>query len=53
MHRSNLQNPALDWASVITTFDRPERMGVDTPTLKLLIAILLNCPRDHEPHAVT
>lgn len=28
-------------------------MGVDTPTLKLLIAILLNCPRDHEPHAVT
>ncbi|THH31748.1 hypothetical protein EUX98_g2436 [Antrodiella citrinella] len=46
-------NPSLDWASVIKTFDRPERMGVDTPTLKLLIAILLNCPREHEPHAVT
>jgi len=26
---------------------------VDTATLKLLIAILLNCPRDTEPHAVT
>jgi len=26
---------------------------VDTATLKLLIAILLNCPRDVEPHAVT
>lgn len=49
----DMQNPSLDWASVIKTFDRPERMGVDTPTLKLLIAILLNCPRDHEPHAVT
>ncbi|KAH8102882.1 Not1-domain-containing protein [Cristinia sonorae] len=46
-------NPALDWASVIATFDRPERNGVDTATLKLLIAILLNCPREYEPHAVT
>ncbi len=27
--------------------------GVDTATLKLLIAILLSCPRDGDPHAVT
>lgn len=26
---------------------------MDTATLKLLIAILLNCPREAEPHAVT
>lgn len=31
----------------------PDRHGVDTATLKLLIAILLNCPRDVEAHAVT
>lgn len=34
-------------------FDIPDRHGVDTATLKLLIAILLNCPREIEPHAVT
>jgi CCR4-NOT transcription complex subunit 1 len=43
----------LDWAAVIKAFDWPDRHGVDTATLKLLIAILLNCPRDAEPHAVT
>jgi len=31
----------------------PDRHGVDTATLKLLIAILLNCPRDAEPTAVS
>ncbi|OCH95284.1 Not1-domain-containing protein [Obba rivulosa] len=46
-------NPKLNWASVIKSFDRPERQGVDTATLKLLIAILTNSPRDAEPHAVT
>lgn len=30
----------------------PDRQGVDTATLKLLIAILMNSPRE-EPHAVT
>lgn len=38
---------------MITSFDRPDRQGVDTATLKLLIAILHNCPRDAETHAVT
>ncbi len=31
----------------------PDRQGVDTATLKLLIAILMNSPRDDQPHAVT
>ncbi|KAH7889967.1 Not1-domain-containing protein [Phlebopus sp. FC_14] len=43
----------LNWANVIKAFDWPDRHGVDTATLKLLIAILLNCPRSAEPHAVT
>lgn len=43
----------LNWPSVIKSFDRPDRHGVDTATLKLLIAILLNSPREVEPHAVT
>ncbi|EMD38674.1 hypothetical protein CERSUDRAFT_82953 [Gelatoporia subvermispora B] len=46
-------NPKLNWANVINSFDRPDRQGVDTATLKLLIAILTNSPRDAEPHAVT
>nr|GAT52123.1 Not1-domain-containing protein [Mycena chlorophos] len=43
---------SLNWASVIKSFDWPDRHGVDTATLKLLIAILVNSPRDAEPHAV-
>ncbi|KAJ3741975.1 Not1-domain-containing protein [Lentinula detonsa] len=43
----------INWAIIIKSFDVPERHGVDTPTLKLLIAILLNCSRDTNPHAVT
>ncbi|KAF8644127.1 hypothetical protein AX16_008656 [Volvariella volvacea WC 439] len=43
----------FNWASVVRSFDLPDRHGVDTATLKFLIAILLNCPRDAEPHAVT
>ncbi|KAI5983751.1 Not1-domain-containing protein [Pisolithus albus] len=42
----------ITWPNVIKVFDLPDRLGVDTATLKLLIAILLNCPRDVEPHAV-
>ncbi|KAI6129122.1 Not1-domain-containing protein [Pisolithus croceorrhizus] len=42
----------ITWPNVIKVFDLPDRLGVDTATLKLLIAILLNCPRDAEPHAV-
>lgn len=38
---------------MIKSFDWPDRHGVDTATLKLLIAILVNCPRNAEPHAVT
>ncbi|EKM82840.1 hypothetical protein AGABI1DRAFT_97790 [Agaricus bisporus var. burnettii JB137-S8] len=41
------------WPIVIKSFDRPDRHGVDTATLKFLISILLNAPRDVEPHAVT
>jgi CCR4-NOT transcription complex subunit 1 len=48
-----VQGTGINWASVIKAFDWPDRHGVDTATLKLLIAILLNCPRDVEPHAVT
>jgi CCR4-NOT transcription complex subunit 1 len=51
---SSLTQPVnLNWPNVIKSFDWPDRHGVDTPTLKLLIAILLNVPRDTEPHAVT
>ncbi|KAF5387155.1 hypothetical protein D9615_001699 [Tricholomella constricta] len=46
-------NVNLNWPSVIKSFDKPDRHGVDTATLKLLIAILLNSPREVEPHAVT
>jgi len=38
---------------VIKSFDWPDRHGVDTATLKLIIAILLNVPPDTEPHPVT
>jgi CCR4-NOT transcription complex subunit 1 len=48
-----LQHVNLNWANVIKAFDWHDRHGVDTATLKLLIAILLNCPRDTDPHAVT
>ncbi|KAL0063300.1 CCR4-NOT core subunit cdc39 [Marasmius tenuissimus] len=44
---------SINWANVIQSFDQPDRHGVDTATLKLLIAILLNSPRDAESHAVT
>ncbi|THH15893.1 hypothetical protein EW146_g4659 [Bondarzewia mesenterica] len=43
----------LNWANTIKAFDIADRNGVDTATLKLLIAILLNSPREAEPHAVT
>ncbi|KAJ3764887.1 hypothetical protein FB446DRAFT_835830 [Lentinula raphanica] len=46
-------NANLNWATVIKSFDVPDRHGVDTPTLKLLIAILLGCSRDANPHPVT
>ena len=36
----------VDWSRVIEAFDLPDRQAVDTNTLKLLIAILLNSPRD-------
>lgn len=48
-----MQNPGLDWAAAIQAFDIPDRQGVDTATLKLLIAILMNTPRDEQRHAVT
>jgi CCR4-NOT transcription complex subunit 1 len=37
---------------VIKAFDIPDRSGVDTATLKLLINILVNSPRDADIHAV-
>lgn len=48
-----IQEVPLNWPSVIKSFDWPDRHGVDTATLKILIAILLNSPRETEPHAVT
>ena len=42
-----------DWSKVIHVFDWPDRQGVDTNTLKLLIAILVNSPRDVEKPAVS
>jgi hypothetical protein len=47
------QDMNLNWASVIKSFDWADRHGVDTATLKMLIAILLNSPRNIDPHAVT
>ena len=37
---------------MIKAFDIPDRSGVDTATLKLLINILVNAPRDADVHAV-
>lgn len=48
-----VQSTTLNWANVIKAFDIPDRVGVDTATLKLLVAILLNSPREADPHAVT
>ncbi|KAF8589926.1 Not1-domain-containing protein [Ramaria rubella] len=45
-------NVSIHWPRLIEAFDWPERSGVDTATLKLLIAILLNAPREADPHAV-
>ncbi|KAH9180386.1 Not1-domain-containing protein [Lactarius sanguifluus] len=42
----------VNWVEVIKAFDIPDRSGVDTATLKLLIAILINAPRDVDVHAV-
>ena len=53
MFISIFQDVNLNWASVIKSFDCADRHGVDTATLKMLIAILLNSPRNAEPHAVT
>ncbi|KAG8924028.1 hypothetical protein FRC03_007397 [Tulasnella sp. 419] len=49
---SSFRSP-INWPSVVRAFDRPERTGVDTATLKLLIAILLNAPRMDGEHAVS
>ncbi|KAL1947536.1 hypothetical protein VTO73DRAFT_13260 [Trametes versicolor] len=49
----NSLNGDLNWAAAIKAFDMPDRQGVDTATLKLLIAILMNAPRDDNQHAVT
>ncbi|KAI0822634.1 Not1-domain-containing protein [Trametes gibbosa] len=46
-------NGELNWPAAIEAFDMPDRQGVDMPTLKLLIAILMNAPRDDRQHAVT
>ncbi|KAH9981460.1 Not1-domain-containing protein [Lactifluus volemus] len=48
---SSFSSP-INWHEVIKAFDIVDRSGVDTATLKLLIAILLNAPRDVEIHAV-
>ncbi|KAJ4488321.1 Not1-domain-containing protein [Lentinula aciculospora] len=50
---NSFPNANINWAAIIKSFDVADRHGVDTPTLKLLIAILLNCSRDANPHAVT
>ncbi|KAG8914689.1 hypothetical protein FRC00_011472 [Tulasnella sp. 408] len=45
--------PSLHWPTIIRALDEPERTGVDTATLKLTIAVLLNAPRDVDAHAVS
>ena len=47
-----LRGVSLDWSKAIESFDRPERHGVDSATLKLLVVILTNSPRDAVPPAV-
>ena len=47
------QSGHINWANVIETFDRPERSGVDTATLKLIISVLQNSPRETEHPAVS
>lgn len=49
----SFRNSTLDRNKVIEAFDLPDRQGVDTNTLKLLIAILVNAPRDVERHAAS
>lgn len=44
---------SLHWPTIIQALDEPDRSGVDTATLKLTIAILLNVPKDIEPHVVS
>lgn len=46
-------NPSLKWPALVQTLDQPDRHGVDTATLKLIIAILLSCPHTADPHAVS
>jgi CCR4-NOT transcription complex subunit 1 len=47
-------NPNLPWPALVRTLDQPERMVVDTGSLKLTLATVLSCPRDIDPqqHAV-
>ncbi|KAI0075480.1 Not1-domain-containing protein [Panus rudis PR-1116 ss-1] len=45
-------NPDINWTNIILTFDRADRQGVDTATLKLLVAVLTNCPPNSQHHAV-
>jgi CCR4-NOT transcription complex subunit 1 len=47
-----VQSSSINWAEVIKAFDIHDRSGVDTATLKLLINILINAPRDADIHAV-
>ena len=50
---NNFKGLQLNWSKVIEVFDWPDRTGVDTNTLKLLIAILQNSPRDADKPAVS
>jgi CCR4-NOT transcription complex subunit 1 len=45
-------NPGLPWPALVRTLDQPERVIVDTASLKLALAALVACPRDADPHAV-
>ncbi|KDQ13139.1 hypothetical protein BOTBODRAFT_188668 [Botryobasidium botryosum FD-172 SS1] len=42
----------IHWPTVVCSFDRPDHQAVDTATLKLLIAVLLNPIRESDTPAV-
>lgn len=46
------QNVHIGWDKAIRVLDRPERAGIDTATLKLIVAILTNAPEDSPGHPV-
>lgn len=49
---NELQNLEVDWASIIRSFDRPDRQGDNASSFKIIIQLILSCPPQAESHAV-